>query len=224
VSNAAYMDFDEPPTPRGASSSGGKKRESKSKGSDGDAEKPKAVIARLPDNRPALTGDEIKRGVSERSRAAANLKVEGMSYDEIADVLDFPDARAAKRAVESTLAAIHGPGDYETLRVIASTRAERQFSRSAAMAGAAFLVDSETGEKLPNIEQLRWHQQASADLMNWAVITGAKAPSKVEITPGDEAMDKLLQQIARRAGHEDIVDAEVLDFDDIPPEVEDFDG
>lgn len=218
MSDAAYMDFEEPPRQSAPSAPpSGKKK--------GDDEPKKAVIPRLPDAQPALTGDEIKRGVSNRARSAANLKVEGMSYDEIAQVLDFPDARTAKRAVESVLAAIHGPGDYETLRIIASTRAERQFSRAAAMAGADYLVDGETGDRIANTDRLRWHQQASTDLMNWAAITGARAPSKVEITPGDEAMDRLLQEIARRAGHEEILDAEVLELEEVPIEdVGEFDG
>jgi hypothetical protein len=52
--------------------------------------------------------------------------------------------------------------------------------------------------------------------MNWATITGAKAPTKMEITPDLAALDTLVDRIARAAGHEDILDAEVIDMEALP--------
>lgn len=178
-------------------------------------EKKKAVVPVLPE-RPVLTGDEIKRGVSMRSRSAANLKIEGFSYQEIAEMLEFQTAAEAKRAVETTLAAIHTDSDLETLRILASSRAEKLLRQSMAMASADFLVDSETGERIANSEKLRWHQQASADVMNWAAITGAKAPTKLEITPGEAQFEEIVSRMLERAGVEEVLELDVIELDDIP--------
>lgn len=176
----------------------------------------KILIPVLPKAEPPLSDSDERRGVSNRARAAANLKVEGCSYQEIADLLELNDAKEAKRLVESVLAAIHGPGDLETLRMVVSARAERLFRQSLAMASADFLVDRKTGKKLPNPDKLRWHQQASNDLMNLAAITGAKAPTKVEITPGEADYDKIVDMMLRRAGIEEVVEADVLELEAVP--------
>lgn len=183
-----------------------------------DAEPKKAVIPRLPDAVPLPKGDEKRRGISNRDRSAVNMRLDGASYLEIADMLEFSDAHAAKRSVERALAASHGPEEWDSLRMLASGRAEQLFKRSSAMAAADFLVDTDTGDKIANQEKLRWHQQASMDLMNWATITGAKAATKVEITPGEERMDQIVSQLLQRAGYEEILDAEVLELEQIPDE------
>lgn len=219
MSDAVYMDFEEPP--------GGKmgthpwddapKRGRESKGgADDDPTEPKnVVIPRLPTPEPMLTGDELRSGVSDRARAAAKLKIKGHSYLEIADMLEFEDARAARRAVESVIAATLAPEEIEMQRAIVVARMEEQFLQSAAMGRADFLVDDD-GNRLPNEKKLQWHQQASQDLMNIATLTGAKAPTRVEFTPGEAEMERIVNAIVLKAGHEDIVDAEVIQLDEIP--------
>lgn len=199
------MDFDEPGPQKKRS---GKKRAKKE-------EPKKTPIPVLPD-RPAFTGDEIKRGVSLRNRSAANLKIEGFSYQEIAEMLEFQTATDAKRAVETTLAAIHSDSDLETLRILASSRAEKLLRQSMAMASADYLVDSESGERIPNTERLRWHQQASADMMNWAAIVGAKAPTKLEVTPGEAQFEEIVNRILEKSGIEEVLEAEVIELEAIP--------
>lgn len=205
MSDPVYMDFDEPEHPfDSAPNSRARKKKEKKQG-----------IPRLPKPKPPLTGDEVRRGVSERSRSAANLKVEGYSYAEIADLLEYETPQDAERAVTGVLASIHGSDDYETLRLIVTARAEQQFKRSAAMAGADYLVLKD-GTKVPNADKIRWHREASNDLMNYALITGTKAPTRVEITPGEADMERIASEILRRQGIEDIVDAEVIELDQIP--------
>jgi hypothetical protein len=158
-------------------------------------------------------------GISDRARAATNLKVDGFSYQEIADMLEFKDAKEAKREVEHTLAMTHTADDYETLRTLAASRAEQRLRLSSQMAGAHYLVIKNadgTEEKVANERQLQWAALAATDLMNWATITGAKAPTKMEITPDLAALDTLVDRIARAAGHEDILDAEVIDMEALP--------
>ena len=228
------MDFEEPAHPWDAASrllpeseAAKEAQRNRRKGKRGGKKEPKEKkpeIPRLPDKEVAvITGDEVRRGVSDRARAAANLKVEGYTYAEIADKLEFESPQDAKRAVESVLAAIHGPGDYETLRLIATARLEAQIKRTTAMAGADFLV-LEDGSQVPNVDKLRWHQAASTDIMNWAIVTGAKAPTKVEITPDEAALERLVAEIATRTGHEDIIEVDVLELTQVPePDYDDDD-
>ena len=83
------------------------------------------------------------------------------------------------------------------------------------MAGADFLVD-EDGNRIPNRDKLRWHQQAGIDLMNHVQITGAKAPTKIEVTPDEARMEEIVAELLRRSGEENILEAEVIDLDVIP--------
>ena len=213
-----FMDIDEPMgyderVARGLEKPGaeraGKKRGKKSPGDD---DKKKASIPRLPAAEKPLTDLEVSRGVSNRDKSAVNLKLAGASYQEIADTLDFRTAAEAKRAVERTLAATHSPDDWQTLRLVAGARAEELFKRSLAMASADFLV-LDDGERVPNTDKLRWHQQAAADLMNHVQITGAKAPTKIEVTPDEARMEEIVAEMLRRSGEEPILDAEVIDLD-----------
>lgn len=172
-----------------------------------------------------------RAGISDRARSAANLKVDGYTYQEIAEILEFTDAKSAKREVERVLALTHSTDEYETLRLLAATRAEQRLRLSSQMAGAAFLVvtDEDGVEtRVVNERQLAWHQAAANDLMNWATIVGAKAPTKIEITPDVDAMEALVSRIASAAGHEDLVEADVLELDVIPdlpdPEEPDDEG
>jgi hypothetical protein len=170
------------------------------------------------------TIDAVKGGVSDRAKAATNLKVDGFSYAEIADMLEFKDAREAKREIERTLALTHSTDDYETLRILAASRAEDRLRRSTALANADYLV-LEDGTKVANDRKLAWHAQSGADLMAWATITGAKAPTKMEITPDLDSINALVDRFATMAGHEEILDAEVIELNAVAPAVRpDFDG
>lgn len=200
MTDPMYMEFDEPPHPWDDAPRRPKKK--------------RAKIPRLPDKQIVLS-DELRRGVSERSRAAANLRVEGYSYVEIAELLEYETPEGAEKAVMTVLAAIHGDDDYATVRMIVERRAEEQFRRSFAMGGADYLV-LENGKKVANTEKLRWHQQASNDLMNYAIITGTKAPTRIEVSPGEAEMERIAAEILRRQGVQQIVDAEVIELEVIP--------
>lgn len=212
MTDAVYMDFEEPGHPWDSAPKAGRGRQQREKEP---PEQTKAVIPRLPEPEPMLTGDEVRKGVSDRARAAAKLKVKGHSYLEIADMLEFDSAQDAKRAVESVVAATLAPEEIEMTRAVVLARAEEQFRQSHAMAHADFLVDDE-GNRIPNEKKLQWHQQASGDLMMIATLTGAKAPTKVEFTPGEAELERIVNALVSRSGHEDIVDAEVIQLDEIP--------
>lgn len=215
--DTVYMSFEEPPAPAAKK----KKRKKKKRTAWDDAPKAEA-IPKLPTTRHDMSTD-LKRGVSQRDRAAVNLKLNGASYVEICDTLEYESPDDAQRAVVRTLALTHSSDDWETLRLVEGARAERLLAQSIAMATADYL-ETEDGERIPNRDRLAWHRQAGVDLMNHAIITGAKAPAKVEITPGQEEIDRIVHMLAEKAGHESIIDAEVLEIGELPQNVEEWDG
>lgn len=184
---------------------------------------PVPKVTRLPDRPrlPALTASEVTRGLSQRARACVNMRLEGASFMEIADFLEYESPQEAKRDCERALAATHPPEDWETLRQMASARAEKLFQNSFAHAQADYLIDSD-GNQVPNAEKRQWHAQAATDLMNYATISGAKAPTKVEVTPGEVQMERLVEQMLARSGHQVVEEADVLELTASPTEDGDF--
>lgn len=212
MTGAVYMDFEDPDS--GAKRSvplGGDKKPPK--------EPSKALVPKPPEPEMPLTGDELRAGVSDRARAVAKYRTLGYSYQEIADIMGLKDAKEAQRIHHSVIAATLDPDSIETQRAVVLSRAEMLFKSSLQMATATYLVaHDEEGEpiEVENTERLRWHQVAANDLMNIAVLTGAKAPTKIEFTPGEADLERLVEEFVRRAGHEDIMDAEVIELDQIP--------
>lgn len=217
---AIYMDFDdEGPDQRSARTGKDWPRTGTHPWDSDEGGTGKELIPRAPEPDVPLTGDEVKAGVSERARSVAKYRVLGYTYQEIADLMGLKDAREAQRIHHSVIAATLDPESIETQRAVVLARAEELFKNSFAMARAAALVatdDDGNQVELVNTERLRWHQVAAADLMNIATLTGAKAPTKVEFTPGEADLERLVEEIVRRAGHEEIMDADVLELEVIP--------
>lgn len=203
----AFVDFEEPPAPKK-----GKKKPKK------DVEPPKPpAIVKLPDREPAMKSTEVVRGLSQRAKACVNMRLEGASFMEIADFLEYETPQDARRDCERALAATHPPEDWETLRQVATARAEGLFQQSYRMARADFLVDQD-GNQVPNVDKRGWHNQAAQDLMNHAIISGAKAPAKLEVTPGEAALDRLADKMLKRGGYTVTEEAEALELTVIPHE------
>lgn len=197
---ANHLDFEEPSSPPPAEKT---KKTREDKGL--------LPITRLPEREKPLTSTEVVRGVSQRARACVNMRLEGASFMEIADILEYETPQDAKRDCERALAATHPPEDWETMRQLATARAESQFAESLKHAKADYLVD-EQGNRVPNVDKLRWHQQASSDLMNFVTISGAKAPTKVEITPGEAQMERIVEELLQRGGYSVAQEADVLEL------------
>jgi hypothetical protein len=51
-----------------------------------------------------------------------------------------------------------------------------------------------------------------------AQLDGLDAPQQVEISPGEETLDRLIATMLKRAGHEEIIDADVIEWDVAPAE------
>lgn len=208
MSDAAYMDFDPPPAGGWIDrdvAHGGKPPADETEKSD------YPPVLRLPDREPPLRTTEVRHGITQRAKSCANMRLEGFSFLEIAETLEYSDAREAKRDFKRAMAASHSPEEWETMRQVESMRAERLFRQSFEMAQAEYLVDEE-GQKVPNADRLRWHQQAAADLMNHATISGAKAPTKLEVTPGEAQFEELVSKMLERSGHKVAEEADVLEL------------
>lgn len=215
MSDAVFMDFEEPSTGKKGShpwDSAPKRSKSRRKGG---KKASKDLVPRLPTPEKPLTGDEVRQGVSNRARAVARYRTLGYSFQEIADEMGLADAKEAQRIHYSVIAATASPEEIEVHRANALSRAEMLFKQSIQMATATHLV-LDDGTKVANEKQLQWHQQAASDMMNIATLTGAKAPTKVEFTPGEAEMERIVGLILGHAGHEDILDAEVIELDAVP--------
>lgn len=200
-----FIDFAEPPSPKK-----GKKKPKK----DVEPPKPPPILA-LPEREPAMKSTEVVRGLSQRAKACVNMRLEGASFMEIADFLEYETPQDARRDCERALAATHPPEDWETLRQVATARAETLFQQSFRYSRADFLIDQD-GNQVPNTEKRAWHNQAAQDLMNHAIISGAKAPAKLEVTPGEAALDRLADKMLRRGGYTVAEEAEALELTVIP--------
>ncbi|QIG59026.1 helix-turn-helix DNA binding domain protein [Microbacterium phage Fransoyer] len=160
----------------------------------------KERIPRLPDE-PRVDPSTITTA-DQRAIACANMRLAGAPFHEIAKELGYADASSAKSAYISALASMNPVEDLETLRQSAALRAEILFRQSLGMASADYLVDEE-GNRLPNTEKLRWHEQASKDLNLLTVITGAKAPARVEVNASTQEMSQMVHLLVQANGMQD---------------------
>ena len=199
MSDAVYLNFDDDPDEKPKRKKSGPR------------------IVHLPDIEvPALDPLDERESLTRREKAIAVAKLNGMSFQAIADTFELSSAVEAKAIFDRAIAATHPMEDLQTMQRTAIARAEMLMGRSIAMATADYLVDAETGEKVANTERLKWHQQAMSDLMAHAAIAGTKAPSKVEVTASDLEIDRIVSALVAKAGGEVVVEAEVLELDVIP--------
>lgn len=168
----------------------------------------KERIPRLPDQPrvdPATVGDADQRAV-----ACANLRLAGAPFHEIANQLGYVDAAAARSAYIAALARMNPAEDLETLRQAATLRGEILLRQSLAMASADYLVDEE-GNKIANTDKLRWHEQAAKDLNLLTMITGAKAPAKLEVSSTTQELSQMVHLLVQANGMQD-AEADIWDI------------
>lgn len=200
------------------------------------AKKPKKVRT-LPV--PVLPKIEIDPGevgkADQRAIACVNMKLQGAPFHEIAKELGYANAKSANAAYIAALANMSPVEDWETLRQVEALRAETLFRRSLAMASADYLVvhgvaeddegnEYEYEERVPNTDRLRWHEQAGKDLALHAMITGAKAPARVEVSADTQELNQMVQaliQVERAKTPEIEMEADIWDAEVIPDGVED---
>lgn len=216
------LDFERPPT----SAELAKKR-AEQKGT------PKSVVRRgaIPEL-PSLEVDPKDiRKPDQRAVACVTLVNAGATWWEVVQKLDYADVTSAKAAYVAALAKMAPIGDFETLRQMEAMRAENLFRRSLAMASADYLVvrrtatddegnEYEIEEHVPNTDKLRWHEQAGKDLALHAMITGAKAPARVELTADTQELNQMVQVMLQRTQLERVREADIFEAEIIPDEPE----
>lgn len=178
--------------------------------------KARTVIPQLPPPDIEVRDLAITSDLTHRDLANVNMRLMGAPFIEIARALEYASAAEAKRDFYRALSATHSPEDWETMRQVEVMRAEQLIARSFAMAKADYLVDSETGEKLPNADRLRWHDQAGKDLALHAMISGAKAPSRLEITPTEVEYTQIVDAILAGEGYQPAIEADIIDAEEVP--------
>jgi hypothetical protein len=203
--DADYMQFERPEKPASKKT--------------GDKAKRRAAIPVLPEP-PRYNPDEMmdmRGGITRLDEAIVNMRVDNVPFEEIARILSLPSATDAYQRCVRALAKTHPREDWETTRQLEIARAEQLLRRSMAMAAAEFFVDAENPDELiPNEDRLRWHQQAGQDLALHATISGAKAPTRVEITPTDQEYEALVTEVLRSRGHSEPAEFDILSLDQIP--------
>lgn len=214
MSDATHVQFNKPPT----------KAEQRAAAGHTPKPRPKPLKHRIP-VLPSLEVDpaQVTRS-DQRAVACANMRLAGAPFHEIAKALDYADAHSAKTAFISAMAGMNPIEDIETLRQSEAMRAELLFRKSLAMASADYLVvteiDEETGEEIqvhvPNTDRLRWHEQAGKDLALHAMITGAKAPARVEVSASTQELNQMVHVLLQAQGGALEIEADVWDADDVP--------
>lgn len=186
---------------------------------------PKAKVKRepipvLPQSNVPI--EEIRGNPTMRARACVNLRIERTPWAEIVRLLEYDTVEQARADFLRAIASMHKPEEAETMRLLTIANAEQLLQRSMAMASADFLVDVDSPtKKIPNRDRLRWHAQAGTDLNLLATITGVKAPLRVEITPTEEQYELLTAAVLQARGVEPIIEAEVLELEELPEAPED---
>jgi hypothetical protein len=156
-----------------------------------------------------------------RAVACVNMRLAGAPFHEIAKALEYKNAAMAKTAYIRALASTHPPEDWETLRQTEVMRAEQLMRRSFTMASADYFVDmNDPTKKIPNTQKLAWHEQAGKDLALHAMISGAKAPTRLELMPSEVELNQMVNALLQAQGELPELEGEVIDIEDIPPEAE----
>lgn len=211
MSDTTRVDFDKP-----QSKAERRDERNQQRGKEPPAKKPglKERIAVLPEG-PRIDPSTIGHG-DQRAVAAANMRLAGAPFHEIAKELGYQSAEQARSAYIGALASMNPMEDLETLRQAAALRADMLFRQSLALATATHLVDRESGVEVPNTDRLRWHEQAAKDLLLHATITGAKAPARLEVSASTSELNQMVHVLvqANGAGAADI-EADVWEIDEI---------
>jgi hypothetical protein len=201
------------------------KRKSEQRAAAGKAgKKRKPLKERIPQLPPLAVEPDALTTPDTRAAAVVNLRMVGTPWPEVVKELGYASVQSAQTAYYSALANLHPVENWETLRQVEAMRAENLLGQAMRMASADYLVDDK-GNKIANTDKIRWHDQALKALQTHATITGAKAPTRMEVTADTAELNAMVQvlmqqhqgEITQEASIwdvEDVEDAEVVDDDE----------
>lgn len=200
--NVTHLEFGQPP------------RKSELRNPDGKPET-KRKQPQIPVLKPATVDPAaLIEKPDQRAIACVNLRMAGAQFVEIANELGYATPKAAEVAYVSALSTMYPVESWENLRQIEALRAETLFRQALANAQATHYVDlNDPDHLIPNTEQARWHDQAIKALQLHAVITGAKAPTRVEVSASTQELHQMVNDILTRQGGEEILEADIFDIE-----------
>lgn len=140
----------------------------------------------------------------QRAAEGWHLRVMGRTWQQIADALGYANPSNAHRAVMRFAGTIPDPKP-DTLRELWRARMELLWTHAQR--------DAETGRPGALRAGVAIADRASK-------LDGLDAPTRVSITPGEIELERIVNDLLRRGGHEEIEEAEVIDMDWTPPELE----
>lgn len=180
-------------------------------------DQPKKSVARIPTLPELIVDPSNIEKPDQRAVACVNLRMAGAPFHEIAKELGYASPQAAKDAYVAALAGMHPAEDWETQREVEAMRALTLFRQALAMAQADYLVDAnDPTVRIPNTEKRAWNETAQKALALHAMITGAKAPSRMEVSASTQELNSMVQVILSAQGKETEIEADVWDVDEIP--------
>jgi hypothetical protein len=203
--NVTFLDAARPPKGRG----------SKQTAKNAEKDHKRKLIPQLPPPNVDVNDIDMRGEVTTLDEAVVNMRIAGAGFHDIAVTLGLPSAVDAQQRLYRALAKTHPREDWETTRALEVARVEQLVSRSMQMAGADFLVDPETNERVPNEDRLKWHAQAAQDIALHATITGAKAATRVEITPTDQEFEQIVDLVLAEKGIRRDHEVNILELEDI---------
>lgn len=160
-----------------------------------------------------------RRSPGHRARAALRMREAMRSWTDIVWVCGFQNAKQAQAAVTQLLASTVDDDDVTTARQVFIGTLERQTARSLALAGASH-IENPDGEVVRNADQLAWHREAREDLKLLGQAAGLMKAQQIEIlNPQSDEIQLLAQRLIEREGR-NIVEADVIEWEEVPDEPE----
>lgn len=192
---------------------------------------PKEPKKRLADKIPqlprmAVDPDKIRKP-NQRAMAVVAKRAVGVPWPEIVEELGYESVSSAQTAYIAALANMAPRESLEQLRQLEGMRAEQQLRRSVEMASAEYLIvrtgdldedGNEIVKRVVNADRLRWHEQAGKDLALHAMITGAKAPTRIEVSASAQELNEIASELIAAEGG-GAIEAGIFDLDEIEAEV-----
>lgn len=147
-----------------------------------------------------MAGSEVANKTTIESAMA--LLIAGASFGDIARMLNFKDARAAKKAVELSLSSTVNLSEKEHLRALATARYEALLKS---------VMPRATNPRETN--QLAYNQRAQSIIDRMVKMQGLDAPTQIQVSPSDDVLRSYVNQFSEALGLETDVpqEADILE-------------
>lgn len=169
-------------------------------------------------------GTEIDKPSPRAARVAVNLAIAGAPYDEIAATCRYSSPAMARAAVEEQLAGMFDFEDRASLFKLVSARHQALIRSLHERATSAYVPDRDEfgdeipGTLIPNPDHLAYAKTYADVLTRYSKLHGLDAPTQVQITPGGEQLEEVVQALVNEALAGEAQEADIFGDD---PNIED---